>query len=290
MACQICKSKKSSSSLHIRDYEYNYKRTVEYKTCNDCSLIYRNKISKEAIKKLYEINYAPSYGGFLYDFLKKINAFYEWKKIQYISKTQFKQKEKKLKFLDIGCGKGYLLNKIATNKLYKCIGIDINQDNEKKKFNLKFYKTSYDDFKLIKKINPNFIILNNFIEHIENLHEFKKLLGIINKKSGLIIITPDGASKSKKTFGNFWSGYHSPRHVNIFNKKNFEAFLNSNNLSYKIISIIDPLASLSSFKNCIVDIKKDFTVKKFLSLFRHFIFTLLDFKVKSRLLVICFKK
>ena len=132
MACQICRSKSISFKISIKDYEYNPSYSVEYKTCNNCNAIYRNKLKKTNARKLYTKEYMPISGGFIYDFLKKLNASYEWRIIRRLNFDKFTNKGLKLKILDIACGKGFLIKKISKNSNLVCIGIDINQNTKKK--------------------------------------------------------------------------------------------------------------------------------------------------------------
>ena len=70
---------------------------------------------------------------------------------------------------------------------FNCVGIDINQNNIKKKKNLSFYKKSYKNLSLLKKLRPDYIILNNFIEHIESIEEIKKLFNSKNASSAIFL-------------------------------------------------------------------------------------------------------
>ena len=288
MACQICKNETIKDSIKVRDFEYDRNLFATYYTCGFCSTIYRNKLKKNTIEKLYTKSYLPISGSLFYDFLKKINAQYEWHIIRKIIKNTFCEK-KKIKILDLGCGKGFLLRLIAKTRKYKCHGFDINQKTEKNK-NISFYKKSFNDFKAIKKIDPDIIILNNFIEHIEDLSDFKKLVECLNINTYIIILTPNSNTLSCYTFGSYWSGYHSPRHANIFNKKSFAVFLKCNNLTASIRVMLDPLSLLVSLKNFLSDIKTKFTFYKLFLGLKIFTLVIFNLFAKTRLIVVCNKK
>lgn len=130
MACQICRSLIVSSKIRINDYEYNPSHFAEYNVCKNCTVIYRNKIKLNEANKLYNQNYLPVSGGTIYDFLKKLNALYEWKAIRRIKNEL--ETNIKIKFLDIACGKGFLIKKISKKHPFECIGIDINQTKKKR--------------------------------------------------------------------------------------------------------------------------------------------------------------
>ncbi len=248
MACPICKQKKILYSIKTKDYEYNLKTSARYDQCIACETIYRNfpkKIKKSSQKKYYkEKDYLPLKGGIIYDFLKRIYANYEIKKFNnIISLFKFK------KILDIACGKGYLIKKIAKTYNAQCFGIDANIES-KNQNNVKFIKSSFDNYKLIKKIKPDFIIINNFIEHIEDIYKIHKLISSMKKKSVLIILTPDANSSGRNIFANYWSGYHAPRHKTIFNEDSLQLFISKNKkITYSFYKIYDPFTNILSIRN-----------------------------------------
>ncbi len=290
MGCQICKSKAVTSKFLIEDYEYDIKSKAEYKVCKDCTVIYRERFNKLKIENLYGKNYIPISGGLFYDFLKKLNSSYELTIIQRLRKKNFNSRIEKLRILDIACGKGFLIEKFSRYVNSDCYGIDINQENKIKRANLRYYQKPFNAFNFIKKINPNLIILNNFLEHIENLNEFKQFLNILNKNACLIIITPDSSGKINNIFEKHWSGYHSPRHVNIFNKKSMKLFLRKNNLDFYIENILDPLSILSSLKNCYTDLVYKFKFKKLGKLIFCLLRSVIYVLHKDRMIIICKKK
>ena len=222
MACPICNKEKKNFSIKVKDYEYDLKLEALYSQCKSCKSIYRSHPSKikKWGKKIYsKKKYLPLKGNIIYDLLKGIYSKYEIKKIAEVLDKNFFKKQSTI--LDIACGKGYLIRNLSKNKNFKCFGTDINISTTKKD-NVNFIKSSYDNINLIKKINPDLIIINNFVEHVENLKNIGKIIHQIKKGSYLIIITTDGNSFSRKKFSNYWSGYHSPRHKVIFNSKSIK--------------------------------------------------------------------
>ena len=248
MACPICKQNKILYSVDVKDYEYNIKNSSQYKQCSSCKNIYRyfpRKIKKNLQKKFYkQNNYMPLKGGIIYDFMKTIYSNYEIKKIDY-NLDLFKVE----KVLDIACGKGYLIKKIAQNNYNKCYAIDAHIKT-KKENNVNFIQSSFDNYKLIKKIKPDFIIINNFIEHIEDIYKIHKLISSMKKKSVLIILTPDANSSGRNIFANYWSGYHAPRHKTIFNEDSLQLFISKNKkITYSFYKIYDPFTNILSIRN-----------------------------------------
>jgi len=285
MACPICKQNKILYSVDVKDYEYNIKNSSQYKQCSSCKNIYRyfpRKIKKNLQKKFYkQNNYMPLKGGIIYDFMKTIYSNYEIKKIDY-NLDLFKVE----KVLDIACGKGYLIKKIAQNNYNKCYAIDAHIKT-KKENNVNFIQSSFDNYKLIKKIKPDLIIINNFIEHVEDIKKINKIISLMKKKSSLVIITPDANSSGRKTFSNFWSGYHAPRHKNILSEDSLKLLISKNKkIRYSLKKIYDPFTNILSIRNYIKQISlKYFFLNIFQFIFFLF-FILSDLFKKNRLFLI----
>ena len=282
MACPICKSKKTDFSLKVKDYEYNINRRAVYNQCFNCKSLYRSK-PKKISSKIYTSNYLPIKGNIFYDFLKNFNAIYEKNKIINILSKNFFSKNKIV--LDVACGKGYLIKNFSKDINIKCVGIDNNIKNHKNN-NLQFIKSSFDNYALIKKIKPDLIIINNFIEHVENLQKIKLIISNMKRKSRLIIITPNSNSKAKNYFLKFWSGFHSPRHKVIFNEYSISFFLNKNRkISYKKFKLFDPFSNLVSILNSLKDISFKNLFYDLMKLINLLFFVFSDVINKNRILV-----
>jgi len=292
MACPICNKKNKFFSIDIKDYEYDLNTFATYVQCASCKTVYRKYpkvLSKNNVKKYYAKNkYLPVKGNILYDFLKNLYVNYEIKKIYKFLDKGFAKK--KMNIIDIACGKGYLIKKISKNKNFNCYGIDENIKRFKKN-NLNLIKSSYKNTKLIKKINPNLIIMNNFVEHIENNKDLYKIIKLMKKNSNFVIITPDEDSYARKIFHKFWSGYHSPRHKIIYNRKSLKKFIcKVKKIKYLESKLFDPFSNLISIKNIFQQISfKTFiidSIKAFIFVF----FVFIDLHKKNRIIVNIVKK
>ena len=289
MACQICKKKNIESSFFIKDYEYNINSVYEYSMCKKCKIIYRvTNLKEEDEHLLYSKNiYKPAKGGVIYNHLKKINAYYE--KYSILKNLPNNKNEKKKTVLDIACGKGYLLETFAKNKKYICYGLDLNIQDDKE--NIKFISSSFKNLDKIKKINADIIIINNFIEHIENMQDLYNIINIMKKDGCMIIITPDTDSKARLFFGNCWSGHHSQRHKVLFNKINIlELFSNIKNINLKSYKLYDPFTNIVSLSNLIKETFSNFNLKVLIKIITFPIMMFLDLINKNRILLIIRKK
>ena len=286
MACPICKATKKNFSIKVKDYEYDINFTALYSQCRSCESIYRTKPKKVEKEKIYypKNKYLPLKGNIIYDFFKKKYAEYEKRKIfGYLNNFLYKRK---ITILDIGCGKGYLIKLFSDNKSFNCFGIDPNIITRKSN-NLSFIKASYDNLNLLKKIKPNIIIINNFIEHIENLKIIKKIVYQMRKKCFLIILTPDGDSLARRKFANYWSGYHAPRHNVIFNSKSIKKiFPKSKNIKLKQFRIYDPFTNAISISNLIKQVMHNFVFNDLFKITFFLLHLFADIRQKNRILMI----
>ena len=287
MACPICNKEKKIFTIKVKDYEYDLNLVALYSQCKSCKSIYRSNPSKikKWEKKIYpKKKYLPLKGNIIYDLLKGIYSKYEIKKIAKVLDKNFFKKQSTI--LDIACGKGYLIKNLSKNKNFKCFGTDINISTTKKD-DVNFIKSSYDNINLIKKINPDLIIINNFVEHVENLMSIGKIIHQIKKGSYLIIITPDGNSLARKKFSNYWSGYHSPRHKVIFNSKSIKKiFSKYKKIKFKQIRIYDPFTNVISISNLIKQIKQNFVPADIFKITIFLLYLFVDIRKKNRILMI----
>jgi 2-polyprenyl-3-methyl-5-hydroxy-6-metoxy-1,4-benzoquinol methylase len=151
-------------------------------------------------------------------------------------------KKKDIRFLEIGCGEGFLL-KAAHDEKFNVTGVDF-QSNQLKKFNrsvLKFFKkTDPDNFLSIKSNIKYDIIAANFVlEHVRDPVKFISSLKLLLNKNGLIILSiPNDFKnfqnllyKKKIVKKKYW--FSPPQHLNYFNNINILNFFKKMKLSVK---------------------------------------------------------
>ena len=150
--------------------------------------IKKNKLRKEMHK--YTISNGKLVGDFegLYKnfkdpFLQSTKEKFETSKKIIINYCQLLQNNKirKLRTLEIGCGFGQLTSNLSKLK-FKSFGTDISSTaitKAKKIGKGKFYTSSFLNFELYKKINPDVIILAEISWYV--LPELKKFIKLIKK-------------------------------------------------------------------------------------------------------------
>jgi len=290
MACPVCKFKKTNLSIEVKDFEYDINKSATYKQCKYCFSLYRtNPKSIENLKKKNypKKKYLPLTGSIFYDFFKSIYAKYEMKII--LSTLNFRYFYKKFIVLDIACGKGFLIKRFSKYSNFICFGSDLNIKTRKID-KVTFIKSKYNNLLLIKKLKPDLIIINNFIEHIENYKGINSIIKCMKKNSSLAIITPDADSQGRSFFKSYWSGYHAPRHKVIFTSKGIKKlFYKNKRINFSQVKIYDPFTNLMSIFNLFKDLKYNFLISKFIKIFLSFLYTFYNLRTKNKILLVAKK-
>lgn len=215
--CRICNSSQTSVCFISQNYHGQKKLSnQEFKVfyCQNCSNYFLNNIENNP--NYYQLYYQEDYYSSP-NFLSKILEFFFYKKKLHEINHYFKNKN--IKLLDIGCGKGEFLKKLTPN--IRGIGIDINK-------NLTDPNIIIDDFDKHSFPNNSFdcITMWQVFEHLTNpQYTLTKIFRIL-KPNGLVLFdTPNSNclafSIGKKDF------FHldSPRHLFIPNPQNISKLL-----------------------------------------------------------------
>ena len=227
-------------------------------SCKKCGLVYANKILNEKDvesfymdNKIYQLGWDRAYENLIKTRDKPANTS--------VVKTILEFRNGNVSCLDIGCSFGKLLyelkphfkrvegielNKITCKRGEELFGIEIfNEQLEK----LNFPYNSYD-----------VIILNQVIEHLNELNSiFKEIYRILKPRGILYIGCPNMDSWSMKIFREKHIHTYTIVHINMFDRKSMEFFAKSHNFSVRMnrvsneldISLIDLLYFLFNPQN-----------------------------------------
>ena len=209
---------------NIKDYEYGVNEERALYRCVKCDLIsIRPAFVSENLHRLYPEKYS-SYTNkgssrSFFSFAKKFINRLEAKKVSsYIPKNGV--------LIEVGCGNGLFLEEIrAIRSDIKLIGFDIAKTDAINKEFIEFYPCEFESFNGVI-MSCDLIYFSNLIEHVINPKIFlDKCREVLNDGGVILGITPTHDSIDRKIFKRFWGGYHFPRHLNIFNKKNISILL-----------------------------------------------------------------
>lgn len=133
-----------------------------------------------------------------------------------------------LRFLDVGCFEGHLLDQIRSNTCWKPFGLEPNKlaaDTAKGKGHQVWCGHAEDAGSLIPREQKFDVIhLGQSIEHVDDpvnvLVHLKRLLA---PRGVLVVSTPNLESREIDWFGPTWAHWHPPYHRHVFSGKGLHA-------------------------------------------------------------------
>lgn len=227
MNCPVCKSKNIEHHTTTNAMMHSaYDEQYHFKKCLNCYTIFlSNPVDEEQLQKYYSKSYLPYRGakawGKFQAFVEKSQLKLDKKRAQFVAKSV--NKEKRIRILDVGCGKPTFLNILQQQTNAKCTGIDFTDEGWRNEeyLLLKLYKTTFEDFTPKKQFD--IITLWHYLEHDYHLEgTVEKLYNALNPGGKLIIEIPDYRSWTAKKQKEYWQGWHSPRHLTLFSKKGLQ--------------------------------------------------------------------
>jgi len=254
--CPICGSKdyeKKHVLLHtsnkviqkLKIYEVN---TFLYK-CRKCDFYFASpQISSELMSQYYKILDSEYYDN------NNLNNNLNKQRPNSISMVLSILRKYKLKgkVLEIGCGKGYLLNELKKEGIYECFGIEPSPTASKfamENFGLNI-KNELFNGKSAFTFLFDVVILVDVIEHLNNPREVFNNIRRVLKPGGIVIVSTGNInSLNYKLFGKYWGYFRSWEHISFFNKNSINKLCKLTN--FEIIEIKKFSYNGSLFKNII---------------------------------------
>ena len=257
--CPICGSREFTLMKEMKYPE----GLLEISRCNTCSVSFSStRFSDEYLNsRYYSRNYEEEIVGHKnYEEISK--RFFQG----IVNKT--KKLKKSGKWLDIGCGRGYLLD-IASRNNFDCYGIDIKNDFVKNKgikfFNKTLFETNFnnDEFDVISMIN--------ILDHLGSPRRYlREVYDLLNSDGILYIHVPNEHYFDNKIVNKFLrckTGYCPNVHLVNYSEKNIGSILRRFNFpkiefvspKYKIIESKKMMLCylLETFNNFAIKWSKD---------------------------------
>ncbi|MDD4202168.1 MAG: class I SAM-dependent methyltransferase [Candidatus Omnitrophica bacterium] len=222
--CPLCRTRDHTILYTGSDYEYFLPGDFFVSRCNNCKLLFQNpRPPFHEILRYYTEEYSP---------YKKVGSeLMQW--IRYILLVRPKVSElKKLignnaKVLDVGCSTGSFLLELKKWTSWQLEGVEPKQEAAQLGLEqgLKIYPTTLEDANLQSE-SYDLIVMNHVLEHLPNPREITEVSFKLLKKGGYFYgFVPTSDCIEQKIFGKYWQGYHLPRHLTWFSKKQLKVFL-----------------------------------------------------------------
>lgn len=236
--CVLCSSTSFTlGNRGVLDFEYGATGSWDYWQCTECGLQIISPTPdvaklKEAYPKTYHAYHIH------HSLLSQIMKKRFWmKKAQRYSKYLVPGK----RILEVGCSFGDLLVQFKALGFGLLKGIDFNSMvvEKARKRGLDVEVGELENVSL-QKGEFDMIIMENYIEHVNNPVEIFSLCNrLLQDKGYLVGETPNLKSWDYTLFEKYWGGYHSPRHLHLFNKDNISMLANRE--GFEVVRISDLL-------------------------------------------------
>jgi len=212
--CTVCQSNNFIKLFSVGDFD-NIGINFDLFKCKTCGIVQIFPLpDNNLLNKFYQATY---YGAGQLKFISVIekavvltNKHRANKIIKYISKYDSCQTPQK-KILDIGCGRGLLLNAFQ-KKGYDCHGVERCEFATTHESKLKIYKKKLKNIGF-KSDSIDAIILWHVLEHIINPSSLlEEITRILKPEGSLIVSVPNFNSFQSRFFREQWFHLDVPRH------------------------------------------------------------------------------
>lgn len=221
MQCRLCPSTHLTPvDRDVLDYEYRSPGSYSYWRCEACGLLNIDPIPDEAA---LDKAYPPTYHAYL----PQPNALARYLKRRYWRKKARRCARyvgREAAVLDAGCGSGDFLIEMRELGFSNLRGVDFNPHvvRRARQQDLEVYEGELTAAPIPPE-SLDLIVMTNFIEHVydplETLRSCRELLA----PGGFIVgETPNVDSWDYSVFRRQWGGYHTPRHLYLFNTDNLK--------------------------------------------------------------------
>lgn len=230
--CGVCESENCADFIETFAQMHNNKsEKFNFDQCAECGYVFLNpSVSPEDLPKYYTEYYLPYRGASAWGKhtaqVAESDAKLNEKRAELLS--EYGKIDEKSKILDIGCGKPEFLLKCVEKFNCRAYGLDFT-DKGWRESREKFAKidlTVGEIGDLPADLKFNFITMWHYLEHdyapADTLRELREKT---HQNTVLIIEVPDFESESRRKFGKYWAGFHTPRHISVFSEKNLRILL-----------------------------------------------------------------
>jgi 2-polyprenyl-3-methyl-5-hydroxy-6-metoxy-1,4-benzoquinol methylase len=238
--CPICSSQNIAPCLIAKDYTVSQKEFAIWH-CNNCTARFTQNVPEQnAIGAFYQsdnyISHSDTKKGFINTLYHTVRSHTLNKKRQLIiNEVGITRGE----LLDIGCGTGAFLSTMKTAG-WGITGLEPDFTARKKAEELYAIHSLEPDMLFeLKPASYHAITMWHVLEHVHELHDYIKQLGVLLAPNGKIFIAvPNYTSKDAAIYAAHWAAYDVPRHLYHFSPAAMEQLVSKYNLK---ITTIKPM-------------------------------------------------
>ncbi len=205
--------------------KYNFDR------CEDCGLVFLNpRVLESDLGAFYTSSYLPyrveeAWGKYA-AFVKRDQQKIDQARIERVKKHHRLTAQSRI--LDVGCGKPTFLNCLSKETDAHLIGLDFSDEGWKSEpENYRGIDLRVGEVADLKGELPvDVITMWHYLEHdYQPQQHLRQLLAIAKPQTRLIVEVPNFDSFTRRKFGKYWSGYHTPRHTGLYSPENIKLLM-----------------------------------------------------------------
>ena len=230
--CFACNSVKFKAYIQTDAMMHEHSQVkYNFDRCEDCGLVFLNpRILESALAAFYTSSYLPyrveeAWGKYA-AFVKRDQQKIDQARIDRVKKHH--KLTAKSRILDVGCGKPTFLSCLSKETDSHLIGLDFSDEgwkNEPENYRgIDLRVGQIADLKL--EVPVDVITMWHYLEHDYQPQEhLRQLLAIAKPQTKLIVEVPNFDSYTRRKFGKYWSGYHTPRHTGLYSPENIKLLM-----------------------------------------------------------------
>lgn len=254
ISCPVCRATDSSDLPQLpKDYEYQVAIAADFgiRICNACrSEFVWPRPTLDQMRRMYPDNYY-AYGTEMGSFWQLI--YNMWCRAE--AKRMLSLCTKRpLHLFDIGAGDCRRFKAMGAGEEFKFSGVEMNEEMAAAGCDAGFDISpgTFEEFDQTGRAGTvDVLTINHVIEHVTDPGETMRKAHSLLADDGVFTgRTPKLASTGHRYFGRYWSGYHFPRHLQLFSKESLELLLHKS--GFREVEIVEelnlfPALSLQNF-------------------------------------------
>jgi len=229
--CPLCGSGSLKKCIETKVQMSSDNELYKFDICIDCELVMLNpRVPHNKLNDFYNASYLPYRGETAWGrYAKRVRNSLKMMDQKRMAKAKaILEITNKTKVWDVGCGRPSFLKLLHEDTKAQCTGIDFSDHGWTGR------DSAYQNIKLVVGqlsdmdgyASPDLVTMWHYLEHdYDPLNTLTQIRGLSHSNTKLMIEIPNYNSEGRRKFGEYWAGYHTPRHTFLFSPDNIRKLL-----------------------------------------------------------------